>query len=364
MSPSGDDVLQSGTMHPRLWEQLDRYIVHEATSAERREVEEWLRTSKAGAQIAMHLSAALHADSEEAQHEGSISDEMRRRIESIVSPMGSVGNTALVRSGALVSFGSNPDLGARRKIRTSQRQILPRAIRSAVVALALGIVTLVGWEAGVSATRQRVGAATVSYATAKAQRATIVLSDGSTVALGVESRLEVPSNYAAGNRTVRLLGQGLFTVKQHDGTPFTVLAGSKSVRVLGTSFVVRHYVSDSLVTVAVRDGKVAVQSTVVAAGYQVAAGAHGVGNVQPADVAQFSFATGLLTVKNMPLPNAIPELNRWYDADIRLGDPSLASRRMTGSYVAGSRAELAMILQMTFDVRVVQNGHTLTLFRR
>jgi ferric-dicitrate binding protein FerR (iron transport regulator) len=105
-----------------------------------------------------------------------------------------------------------------------------------------------------------------TYATANGERGAVTLTDGSTVILNAASRLDVPANYSSGNRTVRLIGEGLFTVSSHAGHPFTVISGLTKTRVLGTSFVVRHYGTDTTVMVAVRTGKVSVGTTVVTAG--------------------------------------------------------------------------------------------------
>jgi ferric-dicitrate binding protein FerR (iron transport regulator) len=201
-----------------------------------------------------------------------------------------------------------------------------------------------------------------TYATGNGQRASITLADGTTVALDVASRLEVPADYPNGNRVLRLRGAALFTVTHHDRNPLTVISGSTQARVLGTSFVVRHYAADTATIVAVREGKVAVRSVVVTATQQVVVSRAGTVHVHPADPSQFSFAKGILTLRGVPFSAAIAELDRWYDADIRLGDSSLAVRHVAGEYAAGSLSDLANILALTFNVHVVRNGRVLTLY--
>jgi ferric-dicitrate binding protein FerR (iron transport regulator) len=201
-----------------------------------------------------------------------------------------------------------------------------------------------------------------TYATGNGQRATISLPDGSTVVLNVASRLDVPSDYANGNHALRLTGEGLFTVAHHRGVPFTVTAGQTTTRVLGTSFVVRRYAQDTAVIVAVKDGKVAVGSAIATAQRMITVGANGIARVQDVDPARFTFANGVLTLGVRSLSDAIPELNRWYDADIRLADPAIGAQRIKGSFTAGSLADLADILTLTFDVRVVRDGNVLTLY--
>ena len=86
--------------------------------------------------------------------------------------------------------------------------------------------------------------------------------------------------------------------------------------------------------------------------------------VRPVDRSRFGFVAGVLLVNGLRLSEAIPELNRWYDVDIRVGNPRLAQRRLVGEYKAGSVAELQEILMGTFDVRVAREGRVLTLYAR
>jgi ferric-dicitrate binding protein FerR (iron transport regulator) len=202
------------------------------------------------------------------------------------------------------------------------------------------------------------------YTTARGERGTVTLPDGSTVILNVASRLEVPADYGVGDRTVKLYGEGLFTIAHRAHAPFTVLAGTSVTRVLGTRFMVRHYSTDSLVTVAVRDGKVAVQSVVVSADQEVHVRDRHISAVQPANPGQFTFATGILTLDNMPLAQAIPELERWYNVDIQCSNDVLTGRRVKGRFVAGSLSDLTEILEWTFNLRVVRDGRVLTLYPR
>ena len=238
-------------------------------------------------------------------------------------------------------------------------------IWSAAAVLALiATVTVLGWRAGASHIRERVAQSTLTYTTGNGQRANITLPDGSTASLNVASRLEVPTDYVTGNRTVRLTGEALFSVAHHAGMPFTVIAGGATAQVLGTSFLVRHYTSDTTTTVAVRTGKVAVRAVVLTAARQVVIGLTGAMREQLADAAQFSFTTGVLTLEGVRFPAAIPELDRWYDADIRLGDSAVATQKVTGEFAAGSLADLTDILAGSFNVRVVRSGQVLTLYSR
>ena len=229
---------------------------------------------------------------------------------------------------------------------------------------AIGLVTGLNVRTGLFTSA---APATTTYATGSGQRANITLSDGTTVVLNVASRLEVPADYATGNHTVTLHGAGYFIATHHSGAPFTVISGMTTIRVLGTSFMVRQYDADTTAIVAVRTGRVSVHSNsantiVLAANQQFKVSRTDNMSVTRADAAQFSFASGELALNDRSLADAIPDLNRWYDVDIRLGDPTLTKQRMTANLPAGSAADLVALLQLTFNVRVVRDGRVLTLF--
>ena len=206
--------------------------------------------------------------------------------------------------------------------------------------------------------------ASTTYATRRGERADITLPDGSAATLNVASRLQVPADFAAGNHTVILTGEAVFHVLHHSANPFTVITGQTPTKVLGTTFLVRRYPTDTATTVSVRDGKVAVRSVVVSARQQVMVSDHGRLQVRTADLAQFSFANGVLTLDGVAMPQAILELDRWYDADIRVGDPAVLRHVLDATFAAGSLSDLSDVLTLALNVRVVRNGRVLTLYTR
>jgi ferric-dicitrate binding protein FerR (iron transport regulator) len=247
----------------------------------------------------------------------------------------------------------------------SKGQTLRRSVWYGIASIALvSIAILAGWRGLASHVGGYKDTSVLTYVTGNGERANIILPDGNTVALNVASHLEVPADYADGDHTVRLTGEAMFTVLHHEGAPFAVLAGPTTTRVLGTNFVVRRYATDSMTTVAVHQGKVSVRSMVVMADRQVEIGRTGVPNTREVNPSLFSFATGVLMLDGVRLSDAIPELNRWYDADIRLGNPALANRMLMGDLPAGTVGEVQEVLELMFNVRVLREGRVLTLFPR
>ncbi len=238
-------------------------------------------------------------------------------------------------------------------------------IRYTIGGVLLGAVLLVTtWRTSAHHVAANMASHSSVYATASGERATVTLPDGSTVALNVASRLEVPSNYAAGNRALRLSGEAMFTVRPAPGAPFTVEAGSTTTRVLGTRFVIRHYPTDTVTNLAVQDGKVSIQSTVITASQQVVVHPYGSPVVSVVSPDRFAFESGVLALDGQRLMDAIPELNRWYNADIRLGNVELQAARIGGEFAAGSLNDLTRILVLTFGIRVERSGRILTLYSR
>ncbi len=221
---------------------------------------------------------------------------------------------------------------------------------------------LLGWNAGnTRLNTQQIEQGSI-YTTKQGELATVTLPDGSQVVLNVASRLDVPGDFGVNHRTVVLHGEAVFNVASQQDVPFTVMAGSATTRVLGTKFLVRHYSTDTATTVAVSNGKVAVRSVVVPADWQANVGADGDIRLHPADASQFTFISGVLTLKDMALPDAITMLARWYGADIRLASPELASMHITATCRLGSLDDLAAILEFTLDVRVERIGRTFTIY--
>jgi len=239
-----------------------------------------------------------------------------------------------------------------------------QTLRRLVTGLAIAAVGVIA----VSVTRHASPPSSVPaarrYATGAGELAIVRLADGSRVTLSVGSQLDVPADYAQGNRTLTLNGEAQFQVVAAAGAPFIVKSGTVTTQVLGTTFVVRHYSGDGTTTVAVRDGKVALGATVLSARQQVVVGPGITPVVSPVDDARFAFTDGVLALDNVALRHAIPDLHRWYGADVRLGDSLVARNVVTGRFKGGAPANLKSILELTFDARVVQQGKTLILYSR
>ena len=350
---------------------LDRYFANECTPAERALVDAWAASPEHALRLAVLRRAvaepfgpvAFSSPAELRERLWNAADAAEQGAPSVASPSVVAPTVSTVRGGpgvrALAGRAGTVGGGAPRPF----ARWWPALVGGALVVAA----AVVGWRSGLFRAGAPLPVTMSTYATTNGERANITLPDGSTVMLNVASRLEVPADYATGHRTVRLTGEALFTVYHREKAPFTVVAGGTAARVLGTSFVVRHYATDTTTAVAVRDGKVAVQggaiqSVVLTASRYIEIGSRGAARLGEGDRSLFDFAAGVLTIHSTPLMQAIPELNRWYAADVQLGDPSFARVPIEGKFTAGSLSDLANVLGLMLHARVVRNGRVLTLY--
>jgi ferric-dicitrate binding protein FerR (iron transport regulator) len=246
---------------------------------------------------------------------------------------------------------------------------------AAAVLLAIGLATAGAWIAKHRTNSMRVVAAPLNeIGTKRGQRAALQLSDGTRITLGVDSRLRYPESFAAGRtREVYLDGEAYFEVAHDAARPFLVHSKNTVTRVLGTRFGVRAYAGEQGVRVVVAEGRVAL------------AGTHDTSNKifltrgdlgelseehrptvrHDVDVARYlSWVNGRLTFADTPLREVLQQLSRWYDVDVRLGDPSLANKPYTMSLHGGEVPEyLFQVIAAAVGARVERRGKAYVFLR-
>lgn len=200
------------------------------------------------------------------------------------------------------------------------------------------------------------------YVTDSGETSTVKLPDGSVILLNVSSRLTVPNGFGEDNRTVYLDGHAYFSVSPKSNSSFTVISGPSVTRVLGTRFAVRYYGDDTVATVSVEDGKVNVSGTVLTKHQTASVSQQKESRLIPFHDRDLAFVNGLLRFEDVDLKAALPELNRWYNADIRIEDPSLLSRKIWGAFERGSITDLVAVLEYTLDLRVEREGRIIKLY--
>jgi ferric-dicitrate binding protein FerR (iron transport regulator) len=220
--------------------------------------------------------------------------------------------------------------------------------------------------AGGLALRGRPAVATHEIATRPGQSATVRLPDGTRAELSVASTLRYAPTYGRRQRDVYLEGEAYFEVTPDPRKPFTVHAGNAVTKDRATKFAVRAYPGASHVEVLVVEGSVDLNSVVLRTadlGRLDRVGRlrveHG---IDPA--ARLGWRTGRLRFRDTPLREALLQLNRWYDADLQLGDSALGAYPLTASLRGEPLDRVLDLITAALNVRVVRRGTSIVLRRR
>jgi transmembrane sensor len=205
-----------------------------------------------------------------------------------------------------------------------------------------------------------------TYTTAPRERAELRLPDGTRVRLAPVSRLRVGTDFGDQRRDVFLDGQGHFEVTHDAQRPFTVFAGTASVRDLGASFAVRSYPEDGATQVVVREGTVALSGVGrLTAGELGRLTAEGVGARQRVDVAAaLGWLEGRLVFAGTPLGGVLQELRRWHDVQAEVPDPVLLARPFTGTLDEASPDDAVAQLAAALALDVRRDGGRVLLRAR
>jgi transmembrane sensor len=204
------------------------------------------------------------------------------------------------------------------------------------------------------------------YRTGIGERAAIDLPDGSVATLDTDSQIRVA--YSTGERAVHLLrGQALFEVAHGQSRPFRVYAQGQEITAIGTVFNVR--LEGDRVRIAMVEGVVKVRAasragaapgaprreiTLTAGDGAVAAPAAPleVKPVEPRDVT--AWRGGQLVFNDVPLAEAVAEINRYTTRPIALADATVGAYRVSGVFKANDPEAFARAATEVLPVRITQ----------
>ncbi len=209
------------------------------------------------------------------------------------------------------------------------------------------------------------------YATGIGERSTFTLADGSTVELNAQSRIQV--HYSESQRRVELVkGQVLFNVAKNTSRPFVVRAGNRNIVAVGTRFDVR--LDPGSVQVTLIEGKVRVEqqsaqrqdAVLLTPGKQLLARSGRAPSVRSIDVAKVTgWHDGRIFLDDLPLAEAVAEMNKHSAVQIIVDDPALAQWRVSGMFRAGGQEAFVNALEEYFPVAVQhRGGQTISLTAR
>jgi transmembrane sensor len=228
-------------------------------------------------------------------------------------------------------------------------------------------------------------------ATGVGEQRNLSLEDGTRISLNTASRVHI--HYDRTARRVELdKGEAYFEVAKHSDWPFIVTAGGKQVVARGTAFLVQR--DDERVAVTLVEGKV----TVARAGEALPSGASGppassvtgslpgpstrpadpegaAGNFtlspgqrltfvdhkaprldRPAIERVTAWQHGQIILDHTPLADAVAEMNRYSDVELKIENSEVAQAQVTGIFRVGDSRNFAEALAETYHLRIIDRG--------
>lgn len=157
----------------------------------------------------------------------------------------------------------------------------------------------------------------------KGSKSQVVLTDGTIVNLNSDSELLLCENFSESKRELTLKGEGFFEVKSDKSHPFLVKTDKFDIKVTGTKFNVSSYANDQKINATLTEGEIQL-STKNHKIYQLKPGdkisfnqASMEAQLEKADLgAEQAWVGGEFIFTNIPFPDLINRLERWYDVKL------------------------------------------------
>ena len=266
-----------------------------------------------------------------------------------------------------------PQHGVRRgrRSREAGAPIARYLLRGGLAAAACLVLAALLWPAW----QHQATSESATYATTTGALREVSLADGSRITLSSDSRVRV--TFSRDERHIDLQrGEAFFEVAKNPGRPFAVVAGGRRVIAVGTRFDVRRDRAD--LCVVVTQGVVRLEAgtggdgrrqpvTLLPAGSVALASGDGV-TVQTGPVAQaedrLRWRSGFLVFHDIPLANAVAELNRYNTRKIVVADASTGALRIGGNFRWSNTDAFVRLLQQGFPVRVERRADAIVLRHR
>jgi len=167
----------------------------------------------------------------------------------------------------------------------------------------------------------------------------VVLADGTRVNLNSNSSLRLEPGFSTTNRKVSLEGEAYFEVKSDKSNPFEVRTHKFNIVVTGTKFNVNSYREDRNIGATLAEGRIQLEARnmktiVLKPGQKITFNQQTMKAVlSEADVASdIAWVEGELNFRDIPFPDLIRRLERWYDVKLEYDGPDFDSMTYTGHF--------------------------------
>lgn len=196
--------------------------------------------------------------------------------------------------------------------------------------------------------------------TQKEEQKAVKLPDGSQVILNELSELDFSDFSQDDTRVVQFSGEAYFDIVPDSEHPFVIRTNDTEVKVLGTSFNLRAYQTESFTEVEVESGKVELKKKATSEGLLLNANDKGVyeknGPMTKEKVHHLnalSWRSQSLAFRNTALEKVVPYLERHFKIDIEVAS-SLRQCPVTSDFEILSQDKVFLTLERIFNAKVEQ----------
>lgn len=243
-----------------------------------------------------------------------------------------------------------------------------RNLMSYVAVILLVLATGVGSHLYTNLLLQEVSPKEYLIRAAKAQKASLVLPDGTKVWLNSDSEIKYTNLYGEKERRISLDGEAYFEVAKDSVRRFIVQADELAVEALGTSFNVKAYQEDNLAVVTLFQGKVK-----ASAGKEEAYLLPDQSVTYNKDKRFLSTETlsdasraclwrnNELSFSDEPLSEIAVLLNRMYNVQVQFKTESVKRLRFTGVITNNSLENIIELISLTSPIIYTSKGDTVII---
>jgi ferric-dicitrate binding protein FerR (iron transport regulator) len=217
------------------------------------------------------------------------------------------------------------------------------------------------------ATKQAIQQQTTVFQTIKSAfgiQSRIELPDGTIVKLNSGSSITFPTTFIGmDRRNVKLSGEAHFVVSKNEKQPFIVELDKMQVKVLGTTFNVEAYKNNSVITIALVEGKITLQQKtdnhvtdlIEMNPHQVACYNQKTNQLlrkTEDDLSKYTAWTeGKIVFSDDAVHTVMEKLENWYNVDIRIVDKKLEAYRFTGTFCDEPLEQVLNLLNLTSKMK-------------
>lgn len=229
--------------------------------------------------------------------------------------------------------------------------------------------------------------------TRQGSKSKVQLPDGSVVWLNAGSKLTYNKEYGQQLREVTLTGEGYFDVMKMKEKPFIIHTSNINIKVLGTAFNVKAYPEDRQTETSLIRGSIEVtiknrpndkiilspnEKLIVENELFIKKEAEKSDNkyIQPAisinklkhspvdsAVAETQWIDNKLVFDDESFADLAVRMERWYDIEIEINDPSLLQKRMTGNFEKETIEQAIEALKLMMPFKHEQTGNKIIIHR-